>query len=332
MTQNSKKSSKTAVGGVITALSIVLMFLTSVIPTLTYALPAAAGFLITLIVIEIDKKWALGVYVAVSLLSVLLIADKEAAVMYIMFFGYYPIVKAIFEKHFHSMLLWVLKFAVFNVGAVAAGSACMPSGIRQNMGNLLSAFRLSLCFSWGCAFIWRRVETGGAKNAERKDKIYPQRNGIYRPAGCCDIDIVKTYSSSSFFYSILVSSLISILGLVFMDPLLHLLGSTSTILPFARQYVFWILISGPFLSVSCVLNNILRYEGHANFAMIGLTTGGILNIIGDPLFMFLLGMGVSGAGISTAISQFISFLILLSMYRKKEIVSSFHISAVSGSF
>lgn len=120
MTQNSKKSSKTAVGGVITALSIVLMFLTSVIPTLTYALPAAAGFLITLIVIEIDKKWALGVYVAVSLLSVLLIADKEAAVMYIMFFGYYPIVKAIFEKHFHSMLLWVLKFAVFNVGAVAA--------------------------------------------------------------------------------------------------------------------------------------------------------------------------------------------------------------------
>ena len=120
MTQNSKKSSKTAVGGVITALSIVLMFLTSVIPTLTYALPAAAGFLITLIVIEIDKKWALGVYVAVSLLSVLLIADKEAAVMYIMFFGYYPIVKAIFEKHFHSMLLWVLKFAVFNVGDVAA--------------------------------------------------------------------------------------------------------------------------------------------------------------------------------------------------------------------
>ena len=81
MTQNSKKSSKTAVGGVITALSIVLMFLTSVIPTLTYALPAAAGFLITLIVIEIDKKWALGVYVAVSLLSVLLIADKEAAVI-----------------------------------------------------------------------------------------------------------------------------------------------------------------------------------------------------------------------------------------------------------
>ena len=159
--------------------------------------------------------------------------------------------------------------------------------------------------------------------------VHGAGSNISRKLGAGDIDIVKTYSSSSFFYSILVSSLISILGLVFMDPLLHLLGSTSTILPFARQYVFWILISGPFLSVSCVLNNILRYEGHANFAMIGLTTGGILNIIGDPLFMFLLGMGVSGAGISTAISQFISFLILLSMYRKKEIVSSFHISAVS---
>ncbi len=120
MKQSTKKSSKTAIGGVVTALSIVLMFLTSVIPTLTYALPAAAGFLITLIVIEIDKKWALGVYAAVSLLSVLLIADKEAAVMYIMFFGYYPIVKAIFEKHFHSVLLWILKFLVFNAGAVSA--------------------------------------------------------------------------------------------------------------------------------------------------------------------------------------------------------------------
>jgi len=115
-----KKSAKTAIGGISAALSIVLMFLTSVIPSMTYALPAAAGILLTVIVIEIDKKWAFGVFAAVGLLSILLIADKEAAVMYIMFFGYYPILKAILEEKLPKVVSWVLKFAVFNVSMVAA--------------------------------------------------------------------------------------------------------------------------------------------------------------------------------------------------------------------
>lgn len=120
MTDSSKKSSKTAVGGIVTALSIVLMFLTSIIPSMTYALPAAAGILLSLIVIEIDKRWSLGVYAAVSLLSILLIADKEAAVMYIMFFGYYPVLKGVFEGKLNPVLSWVLKFTVFNIGIVLA--------------------------------------------------------------------------------------------------------------------------------------------------------------------------------------------------------------------
>lgn len=115
-----KKSAKTAIGGISAALSIVLMFLTSVIPSMTYALPAAAGILLTVIVIEIDKKWAFGVFAAVGLLSILLIADKEAAVMYIMFFGYYPILKAILEEKLPKVVSWVLKFLVFNVSMVAA--------------------------------------------------------------------------------------------------------------------------------------------------------------------------------------------------------------------
>ena len=115
-----KNSAKTAIGGVVAALSIVLMFLTSVIPSMTYALPAAAGILLIIIVIEIDKKWALGVYAVVSLLSILLIADKEAAVMYIMFFGYYPIIKAVFEKHFNVAVSWLLKLIVFNISVVIA--------------------------------------------------------------------------------------------------------------------------------------------------------------------------------------------------------------------
>lgn len=115
-----KNSSKTAIGGVIAALSIVLMFLTSVIPSMTYALPAAAGILLVIVVIEVDKKWAVGVYTVVSILSILLIADKEAAVMYIMFFGYYPILKAVFEKHFNQILSWVFKLLVFNAAMVIA--------------------------------------------------------------------------------------------------------------------------------------------------------------------------------------------------------------------
>ena len=87
-----KNSTKTAIGGIIAALSIVLMLLTSAIPTLTYAIPAIAGLLLVIIVIEVNKKWAFGVYFVVGVLSMLLVADKEAAVMYVMFFGYYPII------------------------------------------------------------------------------------------------------------------------------------------------------------------------------------------------------------------------------------------------
>ncbi len=120
MSQRNKKSAKTALGGIVTALSIVLMFLTSVLPSMTYALPAASGVLLSLIVIEIDKKWAFGVFAAVSLLSVLLIADKEAALMYMLFFGHYPILKGLFEGRLPAPVAWVFKFIVFNIGVVAA--------------------------------------------------------------------------------------------------------------------------------------------------------------------------------------------------------------------
>ena len=81
---------------------------------------------------------------------------------------------------------------------------------------------------------------------------------------------------------------------------------------------FFILLAGPFMTGSCVLNNILRYEGMAAYAMIGLTTGGILNMIGDPILMFGLNMGVLGAGLATALSQMISFFILLYMFVAKK--------------
>jgi len=118
--KNLNKSSKTALGGIIAALSVVLMFLTSVIPTLTYAIPAAAGLLLLIMVIEIDKKWATVVFVSVSILSALLIADKEAATMYIAFFGYYPIIKQPIEKHLNKYLCWVIKVLIFNASVIAS--------------------------------------------------------------------------------------------------------------------------------------------------------------------------------------------------------------------
>ena len=114
--------------------------------------------------------------------------------------------------------------------------------------------------------------------------------------------------------ALLFGTLIGALGILFLTPFMRLLGSTETILPYARQYGFFILLAGPFMTSSCVLNNILRYEGRAAYAMVGLTAGGILNMIGDPILMFYLNMGVAGAGLSTALSQIISFLILLGMF------------------
>lgn len=137
---------------------------------------------------------------------------------------------------------------------------------------------------------------------------------VARFLGAKSPDKAKMFAASTFFLSSLLGTLLSLAFYLNLNRVLYFLGSTETILPYARQYAVWILIAGPFLSASCTLNNLLRYEGRAMYAMIGLTTGGILNMIGDPILMFGFGMGVSGAGLSTCLSQIISFLILLSMF------------------
>lgn len=116
-----KNSAKTAIGGIVASLSLVIMLLSAVLPFLEYALPAIAGSMLVLIVIELNKKWALCAYVAVSLLSILILANKEAAMMYIAFFGYYPILKPFFESKIkNNILCWAAKAVVFNAAVVAA--------------------------------------------------------------------------------------------------------------------------------------------------------------------------------------------------------------------
>ena len=127
--------------------------------------------------------------------------------------------------------------------------------------------------------------------------------------------------ATAFFTAAGFSVLLSAFCLYFLTPLMRLMGSTDTILPFSRNYATYILISGPALMCSCILNNVMRYEGRAVFAMVGLVSGGVLNMIGDPILMFGLGLGIDGAGLSTAISQYISFGILLYMFLSGRTIS-----------
>lgn len=114
-----KNTSLTALGGIVTALSVFFMFLSSLLPFMTYVVPAFAGLLLIVTVREVDLKWSVYIYIAVSALSLLVIADKEAAVMYAFFFGYYPILYKVLNcKVKNTFLKTILKFIVFNISII----------------------------------------------------------------------------------------------------------------------------------------------------------------------------------------------------------------------
>lgn len=145
---------------------------------------------------------------------------------------------------------------------------------------------------------------------------------ISRKLGQKDLDSARRFSATGFYSALFSGFLILVLGSIFLTPLMLLLGSTPTILPYAKTYAICILMAAPALVSSCVMNNILRYEGRAFFAMIGLTSGGILNIFLDALFMQHMNMGIFGAGLATAISQYVSWFLLLTMFLLKKTQTS----------
>ena len=136
-------------------------------------------------------------------------------------------------------------------------------------------------------------------------------NYISRKLGEQDTEEASRMAATGFFTAILVGIAFMALGFCFLTPLARLLGATETILPYAEDYMFYILIGTPYMTASLVLNNQLRLQGNAFYAMIGLTSGAVINIALDPLFIFVFHMGISGAALATIISQFISFCILL---------------------
>ena len=143
-------------------------------------------------------------------------------------------------------------------------------------------------------------------------------SGVFVSKGLAERDISEAtkYSSTGFFSGALVGTVLGVLGLIFLEPLVMFLGSTETIKPYAIDYGMWVCLSCPFVVCSFILNNVLRYEGKAAYAMVGLVSGGIINIFGDWCLIKVIGLGVYGAGLATAISQVISFTILLIMYFK----------------
>lgn len=135
--------------------------------------------------------------------------------------------------------------------------------------------------------------------------------------------------SSGLLFGLIFGLILVIFGNLFIEPLMKVLGSTPTILPYAKDYAKYILIAAPFMSGSFILNNILRAEGKARLSMMGIATGAIINIALDPIFIFIFKLGISGAAIATGISQFISFVILFSFYIRKKTVINIEIKNFS---
>ncbi len=137
---------------------------------------------------------------------------------------------------------------------------------------------------------------------------------VSRHLGEKDDESAGKYASSAFFSAFFFGLLLTLGCMINLGGLLRLFGSTDTILPHAKAYAFIILLGAPMMCSSFVISNILRAEGKATMAMIGLTAGGVLNMVLDPLFIFGLDMGVAGAALATVLSQAISFFILLLYY------------------
>jgi len=143
---------------------------------------------------------------------------------------------------------------------------------------------------------------------------------ISRLLGAHKNDEASGVAASGFYSSIVFGLALTVVGLAIIDPLMLILGATDTILPYARDYARYILYAAPVMTASFVLNNILRAEGKANFSMIGITVGGLLNCGLDPLFIFTFKMGIGGAAIATALSQLVSFFILLAPFLNRRTI------------
>lgn len=138
-------------------------------------------------------------------------------------------------------------------------------------------------------------------------------NYMSRMLGAKEQDRAQKACSTAVYTAFAFGLILAVFGITNIDKMVRVLGATETIAPYAKDYGRYILIAAPYMTVSFVFNNHLRSQGNAALSMIGITTGGILNVILDPVLIFGFDLGISGAAIATIFSQFVSFVILLTL-------------------
>ena len=127
-------------------------------------------------------------------------------------------------------------------------------------------------------------------------------NFMSRMLGAREQEKARRACSTAVYTALALGLLLAVSGIANIDSLVRMLGATPTIAPYAKDYGRYILIAAPYMTVSFVFNNHLRSQGNAALSMIGITTGGILNVILDPVLIFGFGLGISGAAIATIFS------------------------------
>lgn len=141
-------------------------------------------------------------------------------------------------------------------------------------------------------------------------------NYISRKLGAKETEEAEKMAAVGFFMAFIAGILLMAAGLAFIEPLAYLLGSTDTILPYTVTYLWIILLGTPAMTTSLVLNNQMRYQGSAFYAMIGIVSGAVLNMALDPILIFGCQLGIAGAALATTLSQYVSFGLLLIMIRR----------------
>lgn len=136
-------------------------------------------------------------------------------------------------------------------------------------------------------------------------------NFISRALGAQQEADAGRMAAVGFITPLLLGSIVAIFALIFISPLSQALGATPDVVPQSNAYLRYIILATPFMMSALTLNNQLRLQGNARFAMVGIASGAVLNVALDPLFIFALGWGISGASAATAVSQLFSFLLLL---------------------
>lgn len=176
---------------------------------------------------------------------------------------------------------------VSRLGTQASGAV----GIVFALMSIIQAIGMTLGLGSG-NFVARLL---GAREQEKADQVF----------------------CTSFFTALAIGSLLLIFGVTLLEPFMYLLGSTDTILPYAKAYGGIILFGAPLMAASFVMNTNLRSEGNARLGMRGIVVGSLLNVILDPLLIFGFNLGIQGAAIATVFSQLVSFSILLSFFLRK---------------